>query len=894
MNSRQANHTSRAQKRNSGESLESPATAFCLQVVDTCLVGIVLVAPIFLGGRNPWGRFVFIVIACLAGVTWFTRQAMLKRAAWTRTWAHLIGLAALLIVILQLVPLPADVIAQLAPRARSLLPLWTVESVDSAQFGDWPTLSFTPSSTKIALATLIAYVLLFVTAAQRLKSLADIERLLRLIALSAILMSCFGLLQFFTSNGKFFWFYDHPFTTTDLVAKGTFSCRNHFAHFLALGTGPLLAWIVLRSQEQSQAKSDQESKIRLSDIALYLGLVLTVFAVLLSLSRGGAVALTIVSAFGLTIYYWRGLVTGSFLYCFAALGIVVIGMLSVYGHEKVADRLADFTSGSINELDRNSGRRKIWTANLAAVQQGGLFGAGAGSHKEIYPIYMPESTNKEYTHAENGPLQIATECGYMGVALLGLTLFSVGRWCWQAIRQALSVRQLAAAVAVSSGLIANVVQSLVDFAWFIPACMSLTILLASCALRLAQLSASDEVQVKTYAPWTRLRWVGLVIVSSIASAWAGSVVFGPARASTHWDRYIFTSKNQSGERIKQLNAIESTPAEKEYLNSLREMAIFNLTHVLAHDPDSARAHLRLAGRYLNLFDARQRDSDNAMSIAQIREAAISSRFPSAGELQRWLYQAFGENSKRLYQAYYHTRKSLQLCPLQGQGYLYMTDLCFLAGNGKEAVNAYLDQSLKVRPYDSQVLFEAGRQELLLGRADEALSKWQKIFLDPGSHQLNIVRLLAGQVSASLFIETFRPDWRTLSYVWRWYLHSGSPQDRQNIVRYAENFAETECADYDAARAVRVWRILASMQQALNEHERALSSLERALKRAPTDYVIRRQFGRILLKAEHYQRAEAHLAWCFSRKPNDTALHNELVRATKGSLSQTANIKDISR
>jgi len=886
MTSWQATRRSQTQTLRRGDSSESPAAVVCLQIVDACLLSTIFLAPLLFGGRTPVGRFALIAIACLAGVAWFTRQALLKQAKWTRSWAYGIGLAALAIVILQLVPLPTEVIRQLAPRTSSLLPLWTVETNHSVQLGVWSTLSFTPSSTKIALATLVAYVLLFVTAAQRLQSLADIERLLRLIALSAILMGGFGLLQYFTSNGRFFWFYEHPYSSTYRVAKGAFSCRNHFAHFLVLGMGPLLAWIVLRLQEKKQASAGQASSLKLYDVSLVFGLLLVVFAVLLSLSRGGAIAMAVVCTIGIALYYRRGLVSGSFLYGFAVLGILVVGMLSVSGYESVAGRLDDLTSGSIDELDNSRGRRKIWAANLASAQQGGLLGAGAGSHREIYPVYLPESLNIEYTHAENGYLQIITECGYLGAGLLVLSLLVVGRWCLQAIRQAISVRQLVAAVAVSSALAASVVHSLVDFVWFIPACMSLTILLAACSLRLAQLSASEEVQARVEVPWSRLRWVGLAVGASLASVWAGSIALGPARASVHWDRYLLTSKAQKIESVKQLYALQPDAEEKVDRNLLPEIAIFNLKHVLVHDPDSARANLRLAGRYLQLFDARQREADNAMSIDQIRDAAMASQFSSADELRKWLEQAFGDNSRLLYQAYYHTRKSLRLGPLQGQGYLYLANLCFLNGDGKAAIDAYLDQSLQVRPYDGQVLFEAGRQKLLLGRAEEAIKYWQQIFLDQGSHQLQIVRLLAGQVPASAFLETFQPDWRGLSYVWRWYRHGGSPEDWQNIVQHAENFAERECPDYAPERATRIWRSLANMQQALNEHQRALVSLGHAFEISPSDYHVRRQYGQTLLRVQHYARAESHLRWCFSRKPEDARLHAELVEATQGSLAHT--------
>ena len=49
--------------------------------------------------------------------------------------------------------------------------------------------------------------------------------------------------EFFLGNGKFFWFYEHPFSTTYDAVKGSFTNRNHFADFIAVGIGPWIWWI---------------------------------------------------------------------------------------------------------------------------------------------------------------------------------------------------------------------------------------------------------------------------------------------------------------------------------------------------------------------------------------------------------------------------------------------------------------------------------------------------------------------------------------------------------------------------------------------------------------------------------------------------------------------------
>src|SRR4029079_8994095 len=106
-----------------------------------------------------------------------------------------------------------------------------------------------------------------------------------------------------------------------------------------------------------------------------------------------------------------------------------IGLLSVHGYDQVARRLDDVTEGSMDDIDQGRIRRNLWAANVAAFEAGWLTGAGAGSHCDVCPVYLPQSFTKEYTHAENGYLQIATENGVGGIVLLTVGLLLCGAWC---------------------------------------------------------------------------------------------------------------------------------------------------------------------------------------------------------------------------------------------------------------------------------------------------------------------------------------------------------------------------------------------------------------------------------------------------------------------------------
>jgi hypothetical protein len=413
--------------------------------------------------------------------------------------------------------------------------------------------------------------------------------------------------------------------------------------------------------------------------------------------------------------------------------------------------------------------------------------------------------------------------------------------------------------------------------------MSLTIVLAACALRLSQLETPFRSEAQCSVTWPQSRWLGMTAAAAAAAGWAIATTWGPATAATHQDKYLIAAKLNRGQSFRRLTENTEPGDATDDGQAHVEAAIYHLRNTLARNPRSARAHLRLARKYLQAFHLLQQSAANSMSLVQIREAALASRFQSAQELQKWLQIAFGKNSRLLYQAHYHTRQALQLCPLQGEGYLHLANLSFLQGNQPGAVEAYIEQSLLVRPYQGRILVEAGRQLLFVGQVERAFGLWKNIYRDAGNHRLQIVRALAGPMPASVFLKHFEPNWETLRYVWKRYEQTGREADMQAVLQYAESAAVQEYRDVHSEQAAYVWRYLSNMHSKLNDDAAALRSMHQAYRAAPSTLWVRRGLGQQLLVAERYREAEIHLRWCLARQPDNNNLRKELVLATKGRL-----------
>ena len=342
-----------------------PWDALLLQVVDGTLAGSVLLVPFLMGGRQALGHLVLVglaVAAALAG----TARCCLRRTDSQSVHGKVDGLkirpTALLLlggialVALQIAPLPLPVLRQLAPHNAEILPLWN-------------TISLTPAATRDGLVVLLAYVLLFLAAVHRVRGVADVERLLRWLALAAVLMALLGLAQLLAGNGKFYWFYEHPFSSAGDAAKGAFANRNHFAQFLALGIGPLVWWfqdVRRRGRDIGNLSPDRPAYVPLllrssgtrDDLPRYLSvlaLAVVLFAGLLSLSRGGITVMVVAAAIAGAICFRASSAGRSLILGAAAAALLIGGSLTIFGGQIVGRRLETFpqerSSGSIRPPD---------------------------------------------------------------------------------------------------------------------------------------------------------------------------------------------------------------------------------------------------------------------------------------------------------------------------------------------------------------------------------------------------------------------------------------------------------------------------------------------------------------------------------------------------------------
>lgn len=433
---------------------------------------LLLFTPLAFGGVEMWAIGVFQIAATLVFVAWAAGEGSPwakshATGAWSSSgrmrrpyrmlWACIVLFV--LIVLLQLTPLPPSAIRTLSPATWSLytrsipgyaegepfhsedLPGWLLKShqeripairdgslpveppdlpIAEASFAmtapPWRTLSVYPFLTWERLTILLGFIGVFAAAVGHFRTRRQLQRLMAVLVGSVVLISIFGIIQKLTWNGKLYWVREGNYHSI----FGPFVNRNNYAG-LAVTVLPLATCLAFAALAKVR-RGDREATPPL----MMYGFAAVVISggVLYSLSRGGmlvaAFSMALIGAF--LLYYGRhkielGLLAGIFL--LAGVFVVWIG-----SSEDVVERMQTMTEGPRTpSMDM---RYTAWESSLALVAENWFLGTGFGTFRFAFMRYAPPG-RAWWTTAHNEFIEVFTDTGLAGglVALAGLGAFLV-------------------------------------------------------------------------------------------------------------------------------------------------------------------------------------------------------------------------------------------------------------------------------------------------------------------------------------------------------------------------------------------------------------------------------------------------------------------------------------
>ncbi|GAA4720357.1 O-antigen ligase family protein [Sphingomonas lutea] len=348
-----------------------------------------------------------------------------------------LALAALIVVVLQLIPLPAAIWSGLGGRAGLAADFRILGQPLPAM-----SLSLTPHDTIATVLRAIPAVAMY-CAVVRLRAYRGTWLALALIlaTLAAILL---GVLQVAGGeDGTSSWYF-YPQSSFGL-AVGFFANANHMGQLLVVSL-PFIAALFVAARGR---KTQQRAGIA----AVLVGVALVV-AVGIALNRSAAALILAVPAAGASLMLLpraRNMVRG--------WAVPVLALLAVAAGAVALGPVGDRMLGSSVSV---SARAEMARTTIAAAREFLPFGSGLGTFRPVYRYYEdPDTTDRVATnHAHNDYLELALELGLPGILLIVAFL---GWWALTAggVWRSAASSPFARAAAIASAAI--LLHSLVDY-----------------------------------------------------------------------------------------------------------------------------------------------------------------------------------------------------------------------------------------------------------------------------------------------------------------------------------------------------------------------------------------------------------------------------------------------
>lgn len=415
------------------------------RIAQYLVASVLMFAPFALGGAPRWAICGAGALSLAAAASFLTSKRDLSS---TSPLLAFVGLAACL-TCLQVVPLPAELVAILSPGKYGLV------SENARALGErppaWTSLSMEPAATWVELAKLASY-LAFAYAALRVAANQSRKQwLLSVVALVGAAMAATALVHMLFEAEKVFGVYQ-PQQALRRPTLAPLLNHNHLSALMAL-SAPIAVGLAVTSAD----------RIRLA----WVGVATLCTAVgLLAESRGGAIALLV----GLTVVAFLAFRQRTGVPASAkkmslpdkvALSIVAMSALVLLGVLTAGGVLRDLTSTRLGEVSESGGRFGAWRSSAQLLQEFSWTGIGRGSF-EVASTRVHDSRAVVYPHVENEYLQAAVDWGLPGAAAMALILV------WLAVVASRNARNTPLEAGALGGCVALALENFTDFSLWMP------------------------------------------------------------------------------------------------------------------------------------------------------------------------------------------------------------------------------------------------------------------------------------------------------------------------------------------------------------------------------------------------------------------------------------------
>jgi len=530
-------------------------------VIEGLVIGLLVFMPLAFGAVEAWSEEIVIAIAAAISVCFVLKKLVVPATPVTWSWVYVPVMAFVLVVIVQLIPLPASFVRLVSPHTASLKTELLGDLPNSSHVLSRLTFTFYTYATRHDLRIVLAAAAVFAVILNVYRRPEQIKRLLAAIVVIGGAFALLSLAQTVFGSHKIYWLV--PLPEEGIARSGPFVNHSHYGQFMNLSIGAALALVFVKLRE-----AFGQSETSPGRVADYLGspdarqiwalvgmMMLATCTIFLSMTRGGMISTLVAAAFtAVALSFNRSLRDSGWIIAFLALGAFVCVLY--LGFDAVYDRL-----GTLSHLEYAQGNRlQILKDVAAAWTKFPVLGTGLGTHEYVYPMFDRSVIPLLAAHAENEYAQSAEETGLMGLSAL-LVFGSMVAFHYRRAVRCSGIPICAAVYGLGFGLVAILIHSLSDFGQHLPANAFLSAVFCALIVRLSHREINADKTVKMDRS-NRAVWTGVLVVACLAWGWMLLEADAARVAAAHWSQVV---------------ALESDLAERDWEGSDEEYQ-YLLTH----------------------------------------------------------------------------------------------------------------------------------------------------------------------------------------------------------------------------------------------------------------------------------------------------------------------------
>ena len=391
----------------------------------TLLLLLVATSYLLFAGGRTWTLAPLLILAAAAAMVAPRRTFSFPRP----DRALDLSLIAVVIAIgIQLIPLPASLVARLSPHAAEVR-----SAIQFTAFGvptpSSTTISVNPEATLVALGTVLLGILTFWAARGRFGAGGSTRTVCRALALLGAAAAIMALIQRAVAPRTVLFLIEPEARSASPF--GAFVNRNHFAAWLLLVAAPVIGYCIARLRIHPTSRGHWRQTVAqiMTSGVIYTALAafVQVGALLATLSRSAVAGLGVAAITGWSLGRPRVAFEIERTRMPTVLGIAGAALLMFVLFVDV-DGWSTRLEHSFGPNTAAFGRRTIWRESLPVMRDFWLTGSGAGTYGDAMTLYQQSrvwvGSMQRWAHFNNAHshyVQVASEGGL----LLGLPVLAV-------------------------------------------------------------------------------------------------------------------------------------------------------------------------------------------------------------------------------------------------------------------------------------------------------------------------------------------------------------------------------------------------------------------------------------------------------------------------------------